>query len=296
MLKNLIRESLYRIGYEVNLSPVGHVKLDKQIAFIHIAKCGGISVDSALRSLLAQPQQPRLCRTTSIAASIATYKGLLNSIDDTCDFSEHHLKMLKGILNHFLTLNHQYISGHWPVDSTLINNFSQDTDFITLLRDPVARFKSNYIFNKLSNPLLIMKPNNQHTDDVIAEARDIIFGRRGWQMANTQTAYIVGQYPKNVDDCQNLQRQFQLNIKKFKLVGFLDEIANFESQFKSIYGMRLEVKEKNKTSSQKKADGKNIVSILKNYLSEPDVEKHIREICRFEVENVEKAKELHFGK
>ncbi|WMN61204.1 sulfotransferase family 2 domain-containing protein [Pseudoalteromonas xiamenensis] len=296
MLKNLIRESLYRIGYEINLSPVGHVKLNKQIAFIHIAKCGGISVDSALRRLLAQPQQPRLCRTTSIAASVATYKGLMDSIDDTCDFSEHHLKILKGILDHFLTLNHQYISGHWPVDSTLIESFSHKTDFITLLRDPVSRFKSNYIFNKLSNPLSIMKPNNLKTDDLIAEAREIIFGRRGWQMANTQTAYIVGQYPKNVDDCQNLQEQFLLNIKKFKLVGFLEDITNFESQFKSIYGMKLQVREKNKTSSQQKADGKSIISILNNYLSEPNVEKHIREMSRFERENVEKAKEWHFDK
>ncbi|MFC3033093.1 hypothetical protein ACFOEE_11220 [Pseudoalteromonas fenneropenaei] len=296
MLKSLAKNMLNAVGYEVQLMPIGKVQLNRSVAFIHIAKCGGISIDTAMRSKLAKPGQHRLCRMTSIAASIASFNKPVMSLDESCQFSEHHLQVLKGILSYYLSLDQQYISGHWPVDSQILQYHYQTTDFITLLRDPVERFKSNYIFNKLSNNLSVMRPNALRNDNLIEEADEIVFGLRGWQMANTQTAFITGKYPRDQSHATQLQQEFQENIKKFKIVGFLDALEQFENQFSSTYGVSLNIKKKNKTNDQKGPNKVHIHDTLKDYFSQKNVHRHIETICKNDIYNIEKAKEIYLGK
>lgn len=284
---------IYKFGYELTLAPVSQSQYEKPIAFIHIAKCGGISIDNALRRQFAKPGEKRLCRTTSIAGSLASFGQHVDTLEGSCDFSEHHLKQLQSILRYYLDLQQSYISGHWGVTPELLEQYADSTDFITVLRDPVARFKSNYIFNKLSNGLSIMQPNKLNNDDLITEANTILFGRRGWQMANTQTAFITGRYPKNQLDAQNLQMCFEQQLKKFKVVGFLEKIDEFELSCQAKIGTKVSIKQRNKTNSLVNTQNKASKMVLLDYFSQKSVNNQLSLLCHYEQQNYLKALESY---
>lgn len=290
-IKKLLRR---HAGLNIKLEPVAKTDTTQKVAFIHIAKCGGISIDNALRSALASPNDKRLCRQTSIAASLANFDGFTDSLAGCCDFSEHHLSQLQGILDYFSASNQHYISGHWAVNSQILATHSAERDFITVLRDPISRLKSNYIFNKLSNSLAVMPPSNLNTDHVIAEAKEIIFGRRGWQMANTQSAFITGRYAEDEDDAKTHQEAFANNLRQFKLVGFLDELTDFKDKFKLIYGEQLNIKQRNATSRLVNNKKQAMLDELHQFFDDKKTKQHLSNICKTEMDNYLRAKERHF--
>jgi|TARA_B110000908_G_C10204653_1_gene427081 hypothetical protein len=56
-----------------------------------------------------------------------------------------------------------------PVTSNIIEDYQNRYDFITVLRDPVERFISKYIFNKMTNVTSFLIPNNLSFENLEAE-------------------------------------------------------------------------------------------------------------------------------
>ncbi|WP_372767908.1 hypothetical protein [Pseudoalteromonas sp.] len=294
MLASSIKRLFKQFGFSPQLAPIAKQPVKEKVAFIHIAKCGGISIDNALRAVFAQPGDKRLCRETSIAGSLANYQSPIETLEDCCDFSEHHLLHLQHVLKYFAQSNHSFISGHWGVNSEILKAHAHKRDFITVLRDPESRLKSNYIFNKLSNSLKIMPPNNINTDSVISEAKEIVFGRRGWQMANTQIAFIAGKYPKHLDDAKKLQSTFIDNLNHFKLVGFLEDLPSFKKQFYATYQKDVRIKKHNATSRLVDGTKQLMLDDLRQFFDDKSTKRHLEKICSVEKESYLIAKERHF--
>lgn len=294
MITKAAKTIFKQLGYSLTLSPIAKNTVNNKIAFIHLAKCGGISIDNALRSQFANPGDKRVCRETSIASSIFSFKSELQTLEQCCDFSEHHLNHMQGILDHFANSSQNYISGHWPVNTTLLGKYHTKRDFITVLREPEARLKSNYIFNKLSNSLTIMPPSNLDTDNIIAEAKEIIFGRRGWQLATTQTAYLTGKYPKDQNESEVLQKELIQNLSKFKLIGFLEDLSSFEKKFEAQYNGILNIKMRNATSRLEEPSKQQILDDLTQFFDDRSTKQHLAKICKTESKSYMLAKELYF--
>ncbi|KAF7775476.1 hypothetical protein PCIT_a1676 [Pseudoalteromonas citrea] len=291
MLKKFVKTTFNQFGLHPTLAKITNKPLETNTAFIHIAKCGGISIDNALRQQLATPNCSRLCRDTSIAASIAGFNKPLVTINDSCDFAAHHLKQLQGTLDYFLSLQRPYVSGHWGANETLLSKYKH-VRFITMLREPSSRLRSNYIFNKLTNTSAIMPPNNLHTDNIIAEANELLFGIRGWQMANTQTAFICGRYPKDSQDAHQLTPQFAKNIAKFELVGVLEELRAFEAKFQRIFNRTLDIKSRNNTQSLVTPENLQVQTTLTDYFDQPKIKRHIAQLCEAELRKYEAARQV----
>ncbi len=288
--KKILKRLLTSQGYEANLHRIAKMPYTGQkIAFIHIAKCGGSSVDFALRTALASPGQPRIDRPATIASSMATFNGEINNLKDNCKFSEHHAEHLHKILGYYLEQNWQYISGHVTINKELIERFKEEYAFITILRDPVKRFISNYTFNKLTNKKAIMLPNSLNTDNVIQEAKEILNSKRGWQMANSPTMYLTGRYPTDAADAQTMQSEVASNLAQFKVVGFLDNLDKFASDCQKLTGRNINIGQRNTTEKLNSPEEQKVKGLLKEFFNDKETKALVNKLCQFEMENYKRA-------
>ena len=293
-MKQNIKHLINRLGYDVKLHRVGKAQQNQaKFAFVHVPKSGGISIDLAMREQLAKPGEARFSREGAIEMSLATFGQDINNLDSIAQFSDHHAQQLNGLLAYHLAQNWQYISGHVSTNQHIIKSFAQQYHFITVLREPVSRFISNYIYNKLTNSLPIMAPNNLNSDNLIAEVDHILAHRRGWQMANVMSMCITGRFAKDAADAQKIQSEFADNLAAYKVVGFLDNLDSFSKQIKQLSNKQINIGNHNTTDSFLDEKKQHVKSTLQNYFNEPSVKAQLEHLCRFDIENYHRAKEKY---
>lgn len=294
MMKQNIKHLINHLGYDVKLHRVGKAQQNQaKFAFVHVPKSGGISIDLAMREQFARPGEARFSREGAIEMSLTTFNKEITDLDSIAQFSDHHARQLNGLLAYHLTQNWQYISGHVSTNQHIIENFAQQYHFITVLREPVSRFISNYIYNKLTNSLPIMAPNNLNSDNLIAEVGHILAHRRGWQMASVMSMCITGRFAKDAADAQKIQSEFADNLAAYKVVGFLDNLDSFSKQIKQLSNKQINIGNHNTTDSFLDEKKQHVKSTLQNYFNEPNVKAQLEHLCRFDIENYQRAKEKY---
>ncbi|MCF2901371.1 sulfotransferase family 2 domain-containing protein [Pseudoalteromonas sp. OFAV1] len=294
-MKSTIKKLINQFGYDLTLRRIAKSSdtQSKSICFIHIPKSGGISIDLALREQFAVAGQPRFSREGAIAMSLAGMNREINDLDSISEFSDHHAKQLSGLLAYHLAQNWQYISGHVTTNKQLLDQFAKQYHFLTVLREPVSRFKSNYVYNKLTNSLPIMSPNNLSTDNLTQEVDAILSHRRGWQMANVTSMCVTGRFASDEHDAKTLQSEFSDNLEKYSVVSFLDNLDSFSSKIYTLTGKQINIGSHNTTESHLDKQKQCVKDTLQNYLNEPHINKKIQHLCRFETENYLRAKEIY---
>ena len=291
--KKILKALIENQGYELQLNKIAKRQYDgPNIAFVHIAKCGGSSIDFALLSAIASKKQPRIDRDMTIASSVASYNKPIETLDDKVAFSEQHLANLSQILKYYLSKEWSLVSGHVSVTESILNAYLNQYSFITVLRDPAERLVSNYIFNKLTNKLDIMPPNSLNTDNLIQEADEILNSRRGWQMANTISAYLSGYYSNCKNSAKEQQKVVLNNLSKFSVVGFLDNLPRFEQNCSTLTGRRISIGKRNVTAKLDSENQQMVKDTLKEYFSEAKNKALLAKLCEFETNTYMKAREL----
>ena len=193
-------------------------KIDKSIAFIHLPKCGGTSVHTAISRHYRADHISYLDPTASANASKSSQMEML--------------AFRKSLLAYELAKqgDRRFISGHWPVDEGLVTAHMPNWAFITILRDPVERWLSNYFFNRHRSD----NRNHFGTEldlDAYLDTKDAI------ENGKLYLSFCNGGEMPEGDLSGPIARAISV-FSKFDLIGTLDDMDGFLDGFEKRWKVR----------------------------------------------------------
>lgn len=231
--------------------------LPQRVVFHHVPKCGGTSVGRALRKryLLSQG-------TVTPESSFRAFEAFTGRTDreqmliDVLDLREQMFLYL-------LYEDVRCISLHVRFSPTAYARFNDRYKFITILREPVSRFISHYLWSY----------NKPHAHARIEESfADFLYTERARRMGATYVEYFSG-LPKDADITAPEAVETALNNlrTKFDVVGRLDDLPAFERALHSALGVRIKIGHENKTKKNR--------STVREMITDPELLQRVRALC-----------------
>ena len=226
------------------------------IFFLHIPKTGGTSTIYALRK-----KYPfsffKINAGSSLRAAERKYGEEYETFDQCYDLRE-------SIAAYAMEEGYKCIAGHIPFSPNLFEHPENKYIVITILRDPVQRFISKYMYN--------YHKSSKHCkfEMTFSEYLDSEAGKRSGQ---EYLRYLSGKsFNESKLSEADLLEISKMNIKKIDLVGFLEDLELFRSLFQKKTGIKLRIPHKNRT---------------KDLVKEQSFDKHtislIQEICKYDI-------------
>lgn len=200
--------------------------------FHHVPRCGGTSVARSFRARYALSQVALDARA---AARAVTHNK--PDLDDETALAETR-RFRDELLLYFLHSNVKWISGHMRFSPTAYEQFHDRYRFITVLRDPVQRYLSDYgkNFNKQTETATSL-PLVDYLNTAQGRSRGCVYAE-----------YFSG-LPANADFRTDDAAELALeNLLKFDVIGFTDEMDQFAKSVSKALGVRVMVGHENKRS------------------------------------------------
>lgn len=216
----------------------------ERLMFLHLPKCGGTSLHAALNGVYVH----RNHHVTHLDphASKKAAKILGDSIQDF---------RIRLLLYHMAHEKSRYISGHYAFSERAWNEFGNKWKFMTVLREPVARWYSTYFYNKY-------KTNSDHFR--IHEPLDVF--------VESETARGEGnmyvQLLTEDRDAEDAVKRVIGNLQRFHLVGVLEEMDTLVRDCERVLGVSLKVGQKNTSPRTEQEDE-----------ITPEIDKRVRLLC-----------------
>ena len=197
------------------------------IVYHHVPKCGGTSVARALRRAYilshagVRPEEAIRAFNRWQAANGA-------SLNDVWAFRE--LMFL-----YFLYCDKRCVAGHAPFSDVAFDTFSERYAFVTVLRDPVERFVSNFYWNK-SRPV-----GDRRIEESFDEFLD---SEQAARLGSTYVRYFCGHSGAERFTAKDVDRSIH-NLRRLSCVGFTDDMGRFEQSLRGLTGKRLNIGKEN---------------------------------------------------
>lgn len=236
---------------------------NRRLVFFHIPKCAGTSLDAAFKKSFGLYTRIRPGRMFHMTARESEEAAVISSV------TTNHLRKL--LLAYYLEKkNCVYISGHFPFHKEAVELHRDDCDFVTILRDPVARWLSHYFYNRY-------KVGERHKicEDLDAFLKTTRARRMGQIYVRLFSGYEFGtneQIP--LEHTQEAVNAATSNLKLLDLIGFAENLNAFATNFRRRFGksLNIPVKRANPASSEVRRDGVSSSQLREiRLLCEPDI-------------------------
>lgn len=211
---------------------------EPKIIFHHIPKCGGTSIVSGL-ALAYYPlrllTKGKKGFTARLDAPTSTKKANEEGIN--------RYQLRRNLLRyHIDNKTCPFISGHYPFSPDDFEKHKTEWLSVTLLRDPLQRWYSEYFWNRYKNH------DYRKTDLSIEEYLENTEG-----IENTRSFVNFFCVTDNVSDAVTEQEKEEAikNISKIPVIGFLDNLPDFQNQLKSHLGHKPYFFKRNKSPADK---------------------------------------------
>lgn len=216
--------------------------LKERIFFLHIPKCAGTSLANALTEqyITLNPKRDKGLITIRPDAEMNVSR-ILNE-ETSREFSaslDFSLRMPEFLLLYYMS-QHQvrYIGGHVPFSEIAHREFGNQFSFITILRDPVKRYISEYSFNKF-------KKSTHQKDTASMDIDAYLESPRGKAQGCQYVLFLGGRL--NGDDYRSkeaVKRAIQ-NLRKFVVIGFSEDMSGFVERYQERFGVKLRIRRQN---------------------------------------------------
>lgn len=191
-----------------------------RLCFVHIPKCGGSSVTAALM----QHTRKHRGLDANAARSAGEYLG------------RPFGRFTHEILAYYLWRDLELLYGHYEVSPRLLDAHP-DWDFVTLLREPVARFLSNLYFNRTHPSWRDMFPEGEPIESFLDGVEAQKFGHN----------YVSSLGLDNPRSSGAIRAAKQLLSEKFAVVGCLEQLDDFNERMRSDLGLDLNIEHRNRS-------------------------------------------------
>jgi hypothetical protein len=220
-LKIVRRSRVLAIGPDPDVGIV-----TKRIAFFHPPKCGGTSVNKWLCAAFGGP-----AGLDPVAAEAAARNLHISSVE-----------LREVMLAYFVQRSRaRFISGHFNYSSRAFEGHEDEFELVTILRNPLDRLLSNYYFNRFLEdrvhfPIEVDLADWLETDQARAMAR--VFTKMF--VGDTEEAAAVNE----TGECRDMPAAIAKamhNLEKFKIVGTLERLKDFEAEIRQRYGVKSRI-------------------------------------------------------
>lgn len=207
----------------------------QRVVFVHVAKCGGTSVARALRWRYL-PSQATINPESSYKAVQSVSYG-----KDAADMIVEAEARRRYLLAYLMHEDVRCIAAHVHFDEGLHRAFANRYRFITLLREPEARFLSHYNWSAAH-------PDGHFS---VPDSFDTFLSSWQAQMLGAEYASVfsgVAERERMRSD-ETIARAIE-NLKSFDHVGRLDALDDFERAVRALLGVRVRFGHENPTRAE----------------------------------------------
>lgn len=259
-----LRQGIASFKFAVNRSP------QRGVVFHHIPKCAGSSVGSAIFQNYPPWQYGEVSAVSTVEAvrffSDGTAAGS-NAILDAADplwAAIHHHRL--HLLYTLLASGTKAVRGHVVYHADLHRQFAQSHVFVTILRDPIERFVSQYFFNKHVHTYARLAPDFGTAD----------LERIGPLWGSTITLYLSGG-PRHgrfaLDgDRDHRVAEAKRAVEAMDAVGFIDRMPLFQRRLAAVGGVRIEIGRRNVRPPRNDSDEERWIRDAAPRFCAPDLE------------------------
>lgn len=200
------------------------------VTFIHAPKCGGTSVGSALRARYLYSQA-----TISLKESTALQRLLWPEATGLERFYRE-FEIRDMMMARLVMKGVRCISAHARYNPALRLAEKQTRRYVTVLRDPVSRFVSHYLYLKRRHP--------KSVDGDSLEA--FLESEQARRFGSEYLFYFAGRYQVGEPDVGGLVRTACANLESFDVVGDTARMDAFRKDVERVLGVRLLKLQRNK--------------------------------------------------
>ena len=207
-----------------------------KVFFCHIPKCAGVSLSNAIHASL----YPTLFKATRLSSNIDLAGSKVSSELLDIDMTVAREVQLAFLLSDKYK---KFITGHCPARPSIVSKFEHNWRFITVLRNPQKRFVSEFVYNKFKESTW-----GRH-DENIENYLESNFAKHS---ATTYARYFskfndADQILKNKDEAIESSVK---NLKKFSVVGTLENLNEWEEKFNSFFNTRISIENRNSSPNK----------------------------------------------
>ncbi|MCW8109505.1 sulfotransferase family protein [Alteromonas ponticola] len=230
-----------------------------RIFFCHVPKCAGVSLSKAIFSS-TYPMWLKATRFTGYIdlKSSQTAAELLG-----VDMMTARETQLVFQLN---DPQMRYTNGHCVAHPQVVSKFCNDWHFITILRDPVKRFISEYVYNRFK-----ASEWQKHEDDL----EQYLASDKAVSSALTYARYFSGEKDSHAirANPQSVVDAAIANLRNFSVCGTLEDMPRWQQKFNQTFTTKINIASQNTSPNQQ---------AYRDITSNPEAMERIRLLCKID--------------